>query len=611
MPHAAKVVLVAAFSLIAVHGASRSAPAASAPPDIKLDPVLRQRASSAAGRSDIIVRAAEGVPPDVVKGIVQRLGGASSRTFPIINGHLAVLPNAALSALASSPSIAHVSLDRPVVATAERTALTIGATAVRQDLGYDGSGVGVAIVDSGVTTWHDDLSGAPASAQRVDRFVDFVNGRQTAYDDYGHGTHVAGLVAGNGFDSGGARAGMAPAARLTVLKVLDASGSGHVSDVIAALDYLVAHKGELKIRVVNLSLMTVASESYESDPLTLAAKRVVKEGIVVVAAAGNKGRSASGLTQYAGVMSPGNAPWVLTVGASSHMGTVDRGDDSVIAFSSRGPGGGGSSGSGAARWSAKPDIVAPGVGIESLSAAESAFYTKRSLYLLPGTVPTAYLPYLSLSGTSMSAAVVSGTVALLLQANPALTPNQVKGILQYTAKIYPGYHELAQGAGFVNARGAVELARYFATASAGALPAATQWSRRIIWGNRLFENGRLTADANAWLASTTWGATATARGESIRFGVTCSATDCDTATPSSTAWDVSSPSKNVVWGTRCGGNDCNGPWTTDAIVATDSGDAVVWGMTGDAVVWGMDQDAVVWGMNCTDPSCIPVLWSRP
>jgi serine protease AprX len=101
----------------------------------------------------------------------------------------------------------------------ERTGATIGATFVRQHLGYDGSGIGVAIVDSGVTSWHDDLGGF--GGQRVVEFVDFVNGRTSSYDDYGHGTHVAGIVAGNGFDSNGARSGIAPGARLMVLKVLD------------------------------------------------------------------------------------------------------------------------------------------------------------------------------------------------------------------------------------------------------------------------------------------------------------------------------------------------------------------------------------------------------
>ena len=246
----------------------------------------------------------------------------------------------------------------------------------------------------------------------------FVGGSSTPSDQYGHGTHVAGIIAGNGFDSGGARSGIAPASRLVVLKVLDGSGRGRISDVIAALDYVVAHRDELNIRVANLSIATGVYESYNTDPLTLAAKRAVEAGIVVVAAAGNNGRNPQGETHYGGITAPGNAPWVLTVGASSHMGTIDREDDTIAPFSSRGPT--------AIDRAAKPDLVAPGVGIESLSAPNSTLYNTRSAYLLPGTVPTSYPPYLSLSGTSMSAPVVAGTVALMLQANPSLTPNAVK-----------------------------------------------------------------------------------------------------------------------------------------------------------------------------------------
>ena len=176
--------------------------------------------------------------------------------------------------------------------------------------------------------------------------------------------------------------------------MLDGAGSGRISDVIAAIDYVVENKDALNIRVINLSVAAGVYESYDSDPLTLAAQRAVNAGIVVVAAAGNHGRSADLRTQYGGITAPGNAPWVLTVGASSHMGTTDRSDDTIAPFSSRGPG--------AVDAGAKPDIVAPGVGTESLSDPDSALYSSDSAYLLNGSVWTSYLPYLSLSGTSMA-----------------------------------------------------------------------------------------------------------------------------------------------------------------------------------------------------------------
>src|SRR5262249_24564706 len=154
-----------------------------------------------------------------------------------------------------------------------------------------------------------------------------------------------------------------------------------------------------------------------------------------------------GNSQYGGITAPGNAPWVLTVGASSHMGTVDRSDDTIASFTSRGPT--------AVDYRAKPDILAPGVGIESLSTPGSMLYSSAAPFLLSGTSSSETMPYLSLSGTSMSAPVVAGTVALMLQANPSLTPNAVKAILQYTAEIYDAYDPLTEGAGFLNAKGAV------------------------------------------------------------------------------------------------------------------------------------------------------------
>ena len=193
--------------------------------------------------------------------------------------------------------------------------------------------------------------------------------------------------------------------------------------------------------------------------LRRAARRAWEAGIVVVAAAGNLGRNALGESQYGGITAPGNAPWVLTVGASTHQGTHLRYDDAVAGFSSRGP-----------AWldfQAKPDLVAPGVGIVSLASPGSLLYTTKTTALLNGAFPTLTKPYLSLSGTSMAAPVVAGTVALMVQANPSLTPNLVKAILQYTAQSYPVHNPLTQGAGFLNAKGAVDLARFFAVAQAG------------------------------------------------------------------------------------------------------------------------------------------------
>ena len=609
MPGVVKVIrffgaltVVAAFAVTAadVHAAPATALA-------KLDRTLQRRATAGTGNSRVIIRLGNRVPRGAAKTLLKQLGGTTGRALPIINSQVGFLPDRALAALAASPLVDRISSDRLAVGTSDHTAGAIGAASVREAFGLDGAGVGVAVLDSGITRWHDDLTGAPEQSQRVDRFVDFVGTQETAYDDYGHGTHVAGIIAGNGWDSAGGRAGIAPGARLTVLKVLDHEGRGFVSDVIAALDYVVANKDTLNIRIANLSMAAATDEAYDVDPLTLAAKEAVAAGVVVIAAAGNAGRNASGATVYGSIGAPGNAPWVLTVGASSHGGTVDRADDSIATFSSRGPGMGGNA--------AKPDLVAPGVGITSLSDPESALYTIRAPFLLSGTVETTYQPYLSLSGTSMSTPVVSGTVALMLQANPQLTPNQVKAILQYTAQVYAGYDTLTQGAGFLNAKGAVELARYFGDPSSGPPPSDPEWSAHIIWGNQRVSGGRLRATANAWSTSVTWGEMTTASGEAVEWGLKDVSVNSETGEAIEDQWSVSDESLNVVWGGTCGGDNCDAPWTPQTVSATSEDFTVVWGMDSgfDTVVWGMNEgggDTVVWGMSCVETLCEPVIWSE-
>ena len=522
----------------------------------------------------VIVQMAPGHASSQLHPIIAALGGTIGRTLDIINAAVVDLPARAIPVLADHPLVAHVSMDRAVAGTMQRTSATIGGTAIHDRFGYDGSGVGVAIIDSGVTPWHDDLASGDGG-QRVVRFVDFVRNRPNPYDDYGHGTHVAGVIAGNGFDSGGARTGIAPRAHLMILKVLDDQGNGRISDVIAAFDYVLKKSAGLNIRVVNLSVATRVDESYATDPLTVAARQLVDAGIVVVAAAGNLGRTADGHDAYAGITAPGNAPWVLTVGASNHMGSAARGDDQMAVFSSRGPT--------SLDVFAKPDLVAPGVGIESLSTPDSTFYRTLSPYLLAGTVATGYLPYLSLTGTSMAAPVVSGTIALLLQANPALTPNAVKAILQYTAEVYPGYDPLTQGAGFLNAEGALELGRALVTSTA-TNGSPSSWSRSVIWGNQLIR-GDVFATSTAWSQGVTWGDAA------------------------QTQTIAGNPPRNVVWGKRCAGDNCQEQWT----IAAAYDQSVVWGTNIDqSVVWGttFGDDSVVWGTSHGGSISAPVASRR-
>src|SRR5471032_2643285 len=358
----------------------------------KLDNELTLRAANRANQTTrVIVELVKGqsLPSQFAK-YAKRNG-----KLGIINGQVLDLPNKLLKQMSLHPAVFRIHFDRPAAKFNYRTALTVGTKVVHDTLGLTGAGIGVAIIDSGIATWHDDLTNTsstlyPYGNQRVVKFVDFVNGQTAPYDDNGHGTHVAGIIAGNGLDSTGQKSGAAPDASLISLKVLDANGNGTVSNIIAALDWVLANHTTYNIRVVNMSVGAAIQESAWTDPLTLAAKRVVDAGVVVVGAAGNFGKNTAGLPQYGGISAPGNAPWVLTVGASSTQGTPVRTDDVVGTYSSRGPT--------YIDFAAKPDLVAPGTGTVSLPSAGSNFYLHNVTALLPGTVSTASL-HLSLTGT--------------------------------------------------------------------------------------------------------------------------------------------------------------------------------------------------------------------
>ncbi|MGE3179904.1 MAG: S8 family serine peptidase, partial [Vicinamibacterales bacterium] len=162
----------------------------------------------------------------------------------IINGQVMDLPNNVLRRLEAHPGIFRVHYDRPIGKLNYRTAVTIGARNARMQYGYTGAGIGVAVIDSGIASWHDDLTRGSAGGvfpygdQRVKTFVDFVNGQTMPYDDNGHGTHVSGIIAGNGYDSYGNKMGVAPNASIISLKVLDANGTGTISNIIAALNWI-------------------------------------------------------------------------------------------------------------------------------------------------------------------------------------------------------------------------------------------------------------------------------------------------------------------------------------------------------------------------------------
>jgi serine protease AprX len=580
------------------------------------DEVTRRSKENPRGTTSVIVTFVKGANlPAALKKY------ARGQKLDIINGQVLDLPNGLLKQLEAQPEVFRIHHNRPTGKDNYRTSVTVGARTVNEVMGYTGSGVGVAVIDSGIAAWHDDLTKGysstiyPYGNQRVKKFVDFVNGRTQPYDDNGHGSHVAGIVAGNGYDSnGGDKAGIAPKASLVSLKVLDANGVGTISSIIAALNWVAANHQAYNIRVVNLSVGARIHESYWTDPLTLAAKAVVEKGVVVVAAAGNMGKNAAGKLQYGGIAAPGNAPWVLTVGASSTEGTLTRRDDKMASFSSNGPT--------HIDFSAKPDLVAPGAGTISLAVPGSTFFLTKAQYLVTGR-PIGHPAYLTLSGTSMAAPVVSGTVALMFQANPNLTPNLVKAILQYTSEEYRGYSALRQGAGFLNSLGAVRLAKFYKDNQVGArMPVQSIWSQKIIWGNHRLSGGYLNPRGNAWSTQIVWGAAHASsddnivwgtNGDNIVWGTNCGA-GCDNI-----VWGTHDASgDNIVWGTRgddnivwgTGGDD-NIVWGTslDNIVWGTSLDNIVWGTNHDNIVWGTyGDDNIVWGTNCGGADCDNIVW---
>jgi serine protease AprX len=369
--------------------------------------------------------------------IVRRLGG----------GAVLAANSAEMSELAADGAIDHLSGDVPVknwmsisnqstAADQTRAGYSGGLLGVGSIAAVTGKGIGIAVIDSGI-------SPHAALAQKVVANVSFVSGDPIVSDIYGHGTHIAGIIAGQGSAASSVTSlyngGIAPGAQLVNVRVLGADGTGLTSDVIAGIEWAIANRAKYNIRVLNLSLGHPVTEPSATDPLCEAVKDAVNAGIVVVAAAGNSGKSASGQMVLGSIVSPGNSPLALTVGALNTWGTAKRSDDSVTTYSSRGP----------TRFdlAVKPDVAAPGNKIVSLQANGSFLPTLYPSLHKAGTGNNAYM---MLSGTSMAAPIVSGGVALLLQGTPGLSPAQVKLAMQTGATYVKNGGLMGAGAGSVN-----------------------------------------------------------------------------------------------------------------------------------------------------------------
>ena len=389
---------------------------------------LPATAGADASRVEVIVQVDAGSSAAAAKAEVRADGGKVTGDLPIINGFAAKLSQDAADRLADADGVKAVTVDaavKPQGVSLSRLQSAYPASVDAPQLwnystNVTGSGVGVAVIDTGIAGQMPDFKAAGSSSSRVIANAVTNPDARTPGDAYGHGTHVAGIIAGNGWHRSwsdplrGKYVGIAPDANLISVKVSDDTGDASVLDVIYGLQFVVDNKAAYNIRVVNLSLESTTVGSYKTDPLNAAVEAAWFKGIVVVTAAGNRGSAADSVSR-----APGNDPYVITVGAYDDQASNADGDDSRPSWSSRGI---------TADGFAKPDIHAPGSGIVSTLAPNSQFASMCTSCIVDGQMIRA-------GGTSMAAPMISGTVALLLQWFPNLTPNQVKGMLVRNARL--------------------------------------------------------------------------------------------------------------------------------------------------------------------------------
>jgi serine protease AprX len=572
----------AVWLLCTIAGVAADAAASAQQLTDKFDEVVRD--AVAEGRSvRAIVRFRDDAARSRAARTVTTRGGSIRRALNEVTALSLDIDAATARELSADLDTLNISVDATVRSTGvvsgpRGPARSSDARAARARYNRNGRGVSIAIVDSGVQP-HVDLP-----AYRIRKFVDFVNGRATPYDDFGHGTHVAGIAAGSGAASSlleDPYVGAAPDVDIVALKVLDAQGAGRTSDVIAALEWIAQNHLAYNIRVVNLSLGHPVYEPASQDPLVKAAEALVQRGIVVVASAGNLGiNPADNQVGHGGITSPANGARIIAVGAIDNQGTNLRSDDGVPDYSSRGP----------TRFDVivKPDLVASGHRVTSLAAQGSFLfenYPDLRVRAFDDDIPR----YMVLSGTSMAAPLVAGTVALMLEANPQLNASTARAVLEFTAQHVPNTSVLAQGAGQLNALGAVRLAglikprvapgRIWLKSQRG-VPESydmlfgepVAWAKNIVWGERVLLGDAAYVNLAAWNDNIVWGQEL----DNIVWGQ-CAGDACD----------------NIVWG-QCSGDGC---------------DNIVWGQTLENIVWGQQLDNIVWG-QCQGAACDNIVWGQ-
>jgi serine protease AprX len=431
--------------VVAAVASANGAPAPVVDPTA-IDPRLQALAARRPGASaEVIVQFQRDVTPGARRDLAARFGARDVRELHIISGVAARMTAAQAVDLGRDARVHAVSLNgaiapqalnggwrgSPAPQTISTSNLvtkfpdTTHATAIwnKPGGGFTGKGVGVAVIDTGIAGDLVDFSSSNGASRVVESAVTNPDAT-TANDLYGHGTHVAGIIAGNsnarpaGDPLRGDYIGVAPDANLISIKASDEDGQSTVLDVIYGLQFAVDHEADFNIRVVNLSLDSTTAQSYKTDPLDAAAEAAWFNGIVVVAAAGNRGDDADAVS-YA----PANDPYVITVGATDENNTSGAADDTIADWSSRGV---------TQDGFAKPDISAPGAHIVSDLAPRSVFATLCPTCLLGGG------QYIRAGGTSMAAPMVAGGVADILQGHPSWTPDQVKAALKQGANTLAG-----------------------------------------------------------------------------------------------------------------------------------------------------------------------------
>ncbi len=462
-----------------------TAPATVTQPQAVVHPQLLEAAAKDPGQmvQVIVQKSARTDTPD---NLVRSLGGTITQQLDIINAFAAQMPAGAIARVADGGSVRAITPDAPVQESGTTTTGcsqcmptnvlmqvypgAVGATRVWNTAPYlQGQGVTVAVVDSGINANHYDLQ-TPNGSSRVVAQVEYSASANTN-DGYGHGTHVAGIIGGNGSSSNGGYIGIAPKVSLVNVKVGDDAGNILESDVVAGLEWIYNHHDTYNIRVVNLSLTSSTLLPYLLSPLDAAAEILWFNRIVVVAAVGN--------TNLAALYPPGNDPFVITVGAVDDHGTPSLADDEVASYSAWGPVLGSPN-------LLKPDLVAPGTNIISTLASTNAVIYRDHPANRVNT------DYFRMSGTSMATPVVAGAVAILLQDEPNLNPDQVKYRLKSTANhnIFQWHYNLLKaGSGYLDIYAAVH-GTSTQTANTGQIASLLLWTGLTppLWGSHTWDS---------------------------------------------------------------------------------------------------------------------------